>query len=221
MSVSGADQANRPWWSTGALVQGILSPLLFLLIVVLGALARPDYSHVVQAISELTMAGAPNKMLLDIGLTATELMNIAFGLGYFWCVRAWGTRFRISAALIVFIGVIGLAFAPFPMDPIGATLTQAGRVHIMLAAVSSLATMAVIIFAAFGWRTRRGGGFWFAYSFVSFAIVFAAGLLSAIAIAQGWSNVGLWQRLSVAAFLLWKALLAFELLHRTRNMPID
>ena len=42
-----------------------------------------------------------------------------------------------------------------------------------------------------GWRTRRGGGLWSAYSFASFAIVFATGLLSAIAIAQGWSNVGL------------------------------
>ena len=216
MRTPGSPQLSRPKWVPIALAQGIVSPLLFVVIVVVGGMMRPGYSHVSQAISELTEAGAANKPLLDIGLYVSELMTIAFGAGFLWAVRAWGVSFRIAGALLVFIGVIGLLFAPFPMDPVGEPFTRTGTIHLIIAAVSSPSSMAVMIFAGFGWRGLSGGGNWCVYSFITFAIVFVTGLLGAIGIAQGWSTIGMWQRLSVGAFLLWKVLVAIELMRRTR-----
>jgi len=209
--------APRPKWLWFALLQGILSPLLFVVIVVAGGLMHPGYSHLSQAISELTMADAVNKPLLDLGLTATELMTIAFGLGFLWAVRAWGVSFKIAGVLIVIIGLIGLLFSPFPMDPIGGPLTRPGAIHLILIAISSPLSMAIIVFAAFGWRNIPGGRGWSIYSFITFAVVFLTGLLSAIGIAQGWPVIGLLQRLSAGAFLLWKVAMALELMKRTRN----
>ncbi len=65
------------------------------------------------------------------------------------------------------------------------------------------------------WR-KAWGESWSLYCFVSLVIVFVTGLLGAIAISRGWTMVGLWQRLSVGVFLLWKVVLATALLVRTR-----
>ncbi|RLG33620.1 hypothetical protein DRN97_04620 [Methanosarcinales archaeon] len=46
-------------------VCGIISTLLITAANIVGALLRPGYSSVTQAISELIEAGAPNKILLD------------------------------------------------------------------------------------------------------------------------------------------------------------
>ena len=216
MQYSGALQTSRPWWVTIALFMGIASPILFAVIVVVGGLMRPDYSHISQAISELTQRGALNKPLLDIGLYITELMTIAFGFGVLWAVRSAGSSFRISAMLVVSIALVGLLFGPFPMDPVGEPFTRSGIIHLILALVSSLGTMAILIFAGLGWRNVAQGKGWSTYSFISFVLVFVTGLLGAMAIARGWTTVGLWQRLSVGVFLLWKGALAITLLQRTR-----
>lgn len=146
----------------------------------------------------------------------TEVMTIAFGAGFLWAVLKWGVSFRIAGALLVFIGAIGLLFGPFPMDPVGEPMTRTGITHLIIAGVSSPSSMALLIFAGVGWRGLSGGGIWSTYSFITFAIVFVTGLLGAIGIAEGWSTIGLWQRLSVGAFLSWKALIAIELMRRTR-----
>ena len=216
MQHSGTLQTSRPLWVTISLAMGIASPVLFVVIVVVGGLIRPGYSHISQAISELTEAGAINKPLLDMGLYITEFMTIAFGLGALWAVQAAGTNFKASAMLLVLIAVIGLLFGSFPMDPVGEPFTRSGIIHLILALVSSLGTMTILVLAGFGWRNLAQGKSWSIYSFVSFVLVFVTGLLGATAIANGWMTIGLWQRLSVGVFLLWKAALAMTLLRRTR-----
>jgi len=90
---SGTLQTSRPLWVTISLAMGIASPVLFVVIVVVGGLIRPGYSHISQAISELTEAGAINKPLLDMGLYITEFMTIAFGLGPLGCAGG-GDKFQ-------------------------------------------------------------------------------------------------------------------------------
>lgn len=46
---------------------GIAAPVLYVVTAIIGAALRPDdYSHIVNAISELLSNGAPNKAILDI-----------------------------------------------------------------------------------------------------------------------------------------------------------
>jgi hypothetical membrane protein len=44
---------------------GIIAPLFFVFIVILGGTMRPGYSHLSDTISELFSPGSPNKTLLD------------------------------------------------------------------------------------------------------------------------------------------------------------
>ena len=88
MQQSGTLQTSRPVWVTISLVLGIASPILFAVIVVVGGLMQPGYSHISQAISELIERGVLNKPLLDMGLYITEFMiplgitAIIFALGH-------------------------------------------------------------------------------------------------------------------------------------------
>ena len=55
---------------------GIVAPVLYVVTIIVGGLIRPGYSHIANAISELTAAGAPNKALLD-PLLVHELIDQA------------------------------------------------------------------------------------------------------------------------------------------------
>ena len=46
---------------------GIAASILYIITAIVGAALRPnDYSHIVNAISELLSNGAPNKAILDV-----------------------------------------------------------------------------------------------------------------------------------------------------------
>jgi len=79
---------------------GMVSPVLFIVLTVLGGALRPGYSHVSDTISELFAPGAPNKLLLDVLHTTCAVLTILFGVGVWQFVRAvsmatcWGSSRR-------------------------------------------------------------------------------------------------------------------------------
>jgi len=54
---------------------GVFSPVVYILMTIIGGAMRPDYSHIYHAVSELLEAGAPNKHLMDIFLTISNLLS--------------------------------------------------------------------------------------------------------------------------------------------------
>lgn len=44
---------------------GIIAPILYLLMVIIGGALSPGYSHISETVSELLVSGAPNKPLLN------------------------------------------------------------------------------------------------------------------------------------------------------------
>lgn len=131
----------RPLWLTIALLQGIVAPCLFLVIVVVGGVLTPGYNHVSQAVSELTEAGAPNKELLDPLLLLIEGLTAVFGLGFLCAVHRSNQWLKASAVLMILIGLAGMLFYRYPMDPVGVAMTSAGRLHLMLVSASAVAAL--------------------------------------------------------------------------------
>ncbi|MGD8814771.1 MAG: DUF998 domain-containing protein, partial [Anaerolineales bacterium] len=60
---------------------GMISPVLFVLMTILGGALRPGYSHISETISELFSPGSPNKLMLDILHTTTAILTVGFGVG--------------------------------------------------------------------------------------------------------------------------------------------
>lgn len=181
---------------------------------VVGGLTHPGYSHVSNAVSELTASGAPNQGPLIILFALTEVQKIMFGASVFIAVRGLSRALAASAAAIVLIGLLGLSFARFPMDQIGAPPTPEGQMHIAIVSISALLAIATITLAGVGWRSVRNGEYLSRLSFVMLAIMLVSGLASAFIAANGWPALGAWQRLNIGAFSAWQIATSVHLLRR-------
>jgi Protein of unknown function (DUF998) len=186
---------------------GPLSSLLYVGWHELAALQWDGYSRVSNAISELSLTGAPSRWLLEPWLFLIyNPLVIAFGIGV-WR-SAQGKR-----ALRVVGGLLVLSGATYPLWLLFGEASLIA--HIILAAVGVLAYLGAMGFgaAAFGGRFRL-------YSLVSLATVMAFfGLAFAYApevdAGQPTPFMGLFERIAFGAYFLWVSVLAVAL-WRTR-----
>jgi hypothetical membrane protein len=96
---------------------GILSAILLTAAYVVGALLRPGFSSMSQAISELIEAGAPHKQLLDVILFFFHGLVIPFAWGLHRGIND-GNGSRLGPFLLAGAGVFGLVLtAFFPATP--------------------------------------------------------------------------------------------------------
>lgn len=206
------DREHYPVWVVICIGLGISAPVLFLLTTIIGGALRPGYSHVSQAISELTQAGAADKAFLDPLLLIYQAMGLAFGVGMYRAVRGLDWRLRGSAGLLAWIGLIGFFFYRYPMDPIGQELTFDGRIHLVIVSCSAIGALLAVAFSALGWgRTANARGMaWLSWAVLSVMILTG---LAAIPVATfGWPGMGLWQRANTSALGLWQIVTAVYLL---------
>ena len=201
-----------------SLLAGVFAPLVYLAAVVLGGWLTPGYSHLAEPVSALLMADAPAVAWLDPLFTVYNALVVMFAFAL-W--RAFGDRGLaarlIAPALLALTGLAGIFMGFYPMDPLGAPLTDAGRVHVWLAAIAALAAMLAMAFVAVPLRRdpawRRFGG----YALVSLIVMAAAGAFAALAAARASPVIGLWERVTIGAFLQWMLVLTVALIAGRRG----
>ena len=191
---------------------GVAGPLVYVLAVVLGGALRPGYSHMGQAISELIEAGAPNQTLLDALFVFYNLLVGAFAFRLLLWKTPVGQRFqKIGAWMLAVTSFVGLLMPLFfPMDPRGAPATSAGTVHLVLAGVSSLGTMLSILFIGLWFKVQERLDGITLFSFLSLTIVFVSGLIAAVCVGKASPLMGLAERITIGAFLVWVFVLAIR-----------
>ena len=207
-----AIQPRRSHWVTFALMQGILAPIIFALTAIAGGVMRPDYSHVFQAISELTEAGAADKIYLDPPLLLMEILTILFGLGFFWTVRFLNWQLKSSALLLMIIGAGGMFFYRYPMDPMGAEMTSDGKMHLVIVTASALAAILSVFLSARGWMATSDGRTMARMSYTVLSVVLLTGFGSIFVAVWGWPGIGIWQRVNTGAFSVWQIATAITLM---------
>ncbi len=176
------------------------APIVYAATVAWGGLVVPGYSHVSDFISSLTQTGREGTELIGLLFGVYNLLVLALAVSAFASARrAW----RWSFASLAAVALAGLAMTWFAQDPIGAPATTVGIVHIALAAVTSVCSMAAIWFGALAERRSPGGGTPSAFSLGCLAVVFVSGLRAAAAAANGWPAAGLLERITIGGFLAW------------------
>jgi hypothetical protein len=192
---------------------GILTPLLYVFNVVLGGALWPGYSHMRQAISELTMAGAPNLALMDALFTIYGFLLLTFSIGFSLRWGKAGNRpLSISGIALAACAAAGLLMKFFRQDPIGEPLTFTGSMHLVLAGVTSLGTIFAIFFAAAGFRKLPYVSGLRVFSLVMGAIVLVSGGLTAAGTTQLPAIFGILERTTIGAFMLWLLVVSINLL---------
>jgi len=191
------------------LVCGILSSVLYVAMNIFVPMRWGAYSLASQTVSELSAIGAPTRPLwVPLGNLYTLLL-MAFG----WGVREVAGRnrnLRIAGTLMMAHAFVGLYWPPMHLRGVEPTLTDA--LHIVWALAAVLLMLLTIGFGAAALDRRFR-----IYSFATLAVFVVFGTLTGIDgpriaadLPTPW--IGVWERINIAAFMLWVAVLAVVLL---------
>lgn len=205
-------------WRKPALICGILSSLLYGAMI--GLIRYDGYSLVSQVPSELTAIGAPTRSLwATLGAGYTILITL-FGLGI-WRTSTYPRPVRRVGALILAFGLLGLLWPLGPMHQREVLAAGGGdlgdTIHVWLGAVT-----VTIMFVTMSLAMMALGPRFRLYTIVSIVVLLTFGLLTfseAPRLAQNLPTpwIGLFERINIAVFLIWIAVLA-STLWRYRNV---
>jgi hypothetical protein len=201
---------------------GIAAPLLYVAMLVLVPMGWEGYSSASQTVSELSAIGAPTRALwVALGIVYTLLL-VAFGWGI-WASARGSRALRVVGVMMIGTAVLGLFWPPMHLREAlaagGRTLTD--TLHIVWMIASGLLTLVAMAFsaAAFGKRFRL-------YSVATFVLMLVFGALTGVEAPQMEANlptpwIGVWERLNIAVWMLWIAVLAIASLRRqvVRRLP--
>lgn len=199
---------------------GVFSPLVYILMIIIGGAMRPDYSHIYHAVSELIEVGAPNKWLMDIFLTVSDILGLLFSIGVLLFVKeSYQNRRRgmIAAYCLIAVSILGLLTALFfPMDPRHATLTFSGMMHLIIVSVLAVLSVLTPVLLA-GWLKKQTDYARFGtYSYISAILILVAGGIAAASAVVESPLMGLAERLTVIAYFQWTFFLALKMYNTTQ-----
>ena len=143
---------------------GMLIPIAYISIYVIGGALRPGYNHISDSVSELLSPGAPNRLVLTIIDYVYGLLHIGFGIGVLRFIRESEYKVlvgNIGAWMIIGVGFAIIGTAIFPQDAIGTPGTIQGKIHLALV-FGALLPFSILSALLIGiWlKNPRVSGFW-------------------------------------------------------------
>ncbi len=195
------DVVRRPFRT--ASVSGLAAVAVYLVATVLGGLLHPGYSHVREAISELTASLAPHRAPLAALYVVYNLLLVGFARGL---LRPGpGSRLLRSAyGLVVVASASGIAQVTlFPQDSTGYPGTTAGTLHIALAALSALLCVVTALMYGVAFRRMALPRPAWVPAFAVAAFLLLVGPAAAASV--GGPVMGLLERITIGAYLIWIA----------------
>ncbi len=196
-----------------AALGGVIGPILFAVLVIVGGVVYDGYSHVAQKISELGGEGAEYALLQNLNF----LMMGVLVLGFAWALaRILGPSY-LGPALIGFFGVSSsIANGLLPCDVGCQGETTIGLLHNITGLAGFLAAIVGMFVLARRWRDDP---IWQSHVRLTRGAAFSAvGGLAWFVVTQALdaqSFAGIAQRIFAGALLLWIAVTAARLYRET------
>ncbi|MFX1301065.1 MAG: DUF998 domain-containing protein [Promethearchaeota archaeon] len=179
---------------------GMLSPILYTAMWILGGILRPEYSHIRDDVSSLLAVGAPKKRVFDAFLISSSVLLFVFYLGLPWGINN-GQIPIVGPILFIISGFMGVLIALFfPLDAGGEITTNRGKMHLILVFTSGLLTFAGMIALWFGLTIVLGWSSFATYSLISAIVALILMIISGIFMKSNYR--GLLERLGVSPFML-------------------
>lgn len=194
---------------------GIAAALLYVIMLVFVPMGWPGYSSATQTVSELSAIDAPTRHLwvaLGIGYT---LLIVLFGWGVRTAAGA-NRNLRIAGTILVVQGIIGPLWPPMHLR--GTIISLTDTLHIVFTALNLALNLAVIALAAAGLNKRFR-----IYSLVTVLVFIAGGAMTSFEVPNVAPNlptptIGIWERMNIAANLLWMSVFALTLMRRQGSL---
>ncbi|MBT8171855.1 DUF998 domain-containing protein [Candidatus Bathyarchaeota archaeon] len=189
---------------------GMLSPIVYTLMWILGGIIRSDYNHIRDDISSLFAVGAPRKRFFNSFIIGSSLLLFAFYLGLHWGINNGQGSF-IGPILFVISGFFGVLVAIFfPLDVGGEIITLRGKMHLILVITSGILTIGGMIALWFRLESIEGWSLFANYSLISAIVSLILIIISGIFITSRFR--GLLERFGVSPFQLYYFILGLMVL---------
>jgi len=200
---------------------GVLASLLYIAMNIFFPFLYEGYNWVTQTVSELSAVDAPTRPLwVPLGIVYT-LLVAAFGWGIFK-LPGQKRSLRIAGILLFLHGILGLTWSPMHQREVlaagGGTFTDTW--HIVMSAITVLLMFLAIGFGAAALSKR----FRF-YSVATILVFIVFGVLTFTEAPNVDKNlptpfIGLWERINIAAFMIWMFVVAVILLHNEKKSSL-
>ena len=200
---------------------GIAASLLYIAMNIFIPPLYEGYNWITQTVSELSAVDAPTRPIwFPFGIIYT-LLVVAFGWGILR--SADGKRsLRVVGILVILHGVFGLTWSPMHQREVlaagGGTFTDTW--HIVMSAITVL-----LMFLSIGFGAAAFGKGFRVYSIITILIFIVFGFLTFLEAPNVDKNlptpfIGLWERINIAAFMIWLLVFATILLRAEKNSAV-
>ncbi len=182
-------------------VCGMLSPVVYTVMWILGGFLRPDYSHIRDDVSSLMAVGAPKKRLFDSFIITSSVLLFVFYLGLHGGINN-GQGLIVGPILFLVSGFLGVLVALFfPLDEGGEIVTLRGKMHLTLIVISGLLVIAGMVAL---YLRLAGVAAWSAFALYSLAAAVIGLILVFISMILIKSSYrGLVERIMVSNFMVY------------------
>lgn len=194
----------------GLLLSGIGAAILYVGADLAAGLSYPGFSLADQAVSELFAIGAPNRDLVVAAFSLSSLLLIAFARGV-WLSAGSSAAVRVMSVMFAASAGVGLLlWNVFPMHMRGAERTFTDTAHLILAANPFPLLALITAIAGFKNWLRL-------FSVMTLVFVFASAVPAfsyapELDAGQPTPWLGLAERLSQYAYMVWQSILSIILL---------
>jgi hypothetical protein len=189
-------------------LSGMIGPIIYTSIWILGGILQPDYNHIRDDVSSLMAVGAPNKRLFD----AMQLKNIVLVIIFFTNLHYaidGGQGSIIGPACFIITNLINIPVVLFyPLDEGGEMISPTAKMHFKLVMIMAVFGAAGML--GFWYRLRYTPGWvWYGtYSLVTFIVTAITGVIASKT--AGTNIMGLTERLVVTANIQYIFVLALK-----------
>lgn len=185
---------------------GMLSPIVYTLMWIIGGKIQKNYSHIRDDISSLFAVGAPNKRLMQSFIIVSSVLLFLFYLGVHEGIHDKGGSF-VGPFLFIISSILGMLVAFFfPLDKGGEIETFRGKMHLILVMASGILTIGGMVAL---WIRLQDVAAWSAfatYSLISAVSALILFIIAGIFITSRYR--GLLERFGVTPFELYYFVLA-------------
>jgi drug/metabolite transporter (DMT)-like permease len=178
---------------------GMLSPIFYTAMWIIGGKLQSDYSHIKHDISSLFAVGAQNRQLMQTFIIISSVLLFLFYLGLHEGLKDGGSI--IGPYLFILASILGVFIAFFfPLDEGGEMTTWRGKMHLILVILMGILTIGGMIALWFRLKDVTGWSTFAFFSLVTAIVALFLLIISGIFIESNYR--GLLERLGVTPFQL-------------------
>ncbi len=178
---------------------GMLSPIVYTAMWIVGGKLRSDYNHIKHDISSLFAVNAPNQRLMQTFIIVSSVLLFLFYLGLHEGLKDGGSI--IGPYLFIIASILGMLVAFFfPLDEGGEMTTWKGKMHLILVVLMGLLTVAGMIALWLRLKDVTGWTTFAYFTLISAVVALILLIISGIFVKGNYR--GLLERLGVTPFQL-------------------